>query len=72
MRCYICYSDNLDEDFVCDRCENYYCEDCSYTYSLHFQYQGSLCHYCSDQKRRKPLLKSDILDNRIKIILDGN
>ena len=70
MNCYICYSKNTDEDFICDRCDKYYCEDCSYTYSSHFQYEGSLCYWCSGQKRRKTLLKSDILNNKIKIILN--
>jgi hypothetical protein len=69
LRCYICFN-ITDEDFLCDRCEEYYCEDCSYTFTLHYQYEGSLCYWCSDQERKKPLDKSDIRDRKIKFILN--
>jgi hypothetical protein len=65
IHCHICYSLDIDEDFICDRCEEYYCEDCSYTFTIHYQYEGSLCYYCSDQKRRKPLTKE--LKRHLKI-----
>lgn len=73
IHCHICYSTNIDEDFVCDRCNQYYCDDCSYTFSIHFQYEGSLCYECSDQRRRKPLTKDMIRDNKLMMILqNGN
>jgi len=61
--CHICLSDNIfydeNEALICDKCDEYYCEDCSYTFSLHFQYEGSMCYQCADQSRRKPLNKRD-------------
>ena len=66
--CYICKG--MTEDYmVCDRCHEHYCEDCSYTYSLHFQYQGSLCYECSGQDRITPLLKEEVRENVIDIII---
>ncbi len=66
--CHICYSPNIDE-WVCDRCEQHYCEDCSYTFGIHYQYEGALCYHCSDQNRRKPLTREMIRDNKIKLVL---
>lgn len=67
--CHICYSMNIDPEYVCDRCEQHYCWDCSYTFTIHYQYEGSLCHYCSDQRRRIPLTKDMKRDNKIKLVL---
>lgn len=63
--CYICHSTNVDSDFICDMCEQLYCEDCSYTFSLHYQHQGSRCYNCADQSRRTPLNKRDIKLNKL-------
>lgn len=71
--CYICSSifpnDAVEEEMVCDRCGNYYCENCSYTFSLHYQHQGSRCYLCSDQPRRNILTKKQMRDNKIKLYL---
>jgi hypothetical protein len=67
--CYICYTLNIDEDFICDTCDNYYCEDCSYTFSLHYQHQGSRCYSCADQSRLNPLLKEVIRNNKLLILV---
>lgn len=73
IHCHICYSTNIDEDFVCDRCEEYYCWDCSCTYDIHTQCDSNLCYECSDQRRRKPLTKDMIRDNKLMMILqNGN
>lgn len=73
IHCHICYSTNIDEDFVCDRCEEHYCYDCSCTYNIHTQCDSNLCYECSDQRRRKPLTKDMIRDNKLIIILqNGN
>jgi len=69
--CHICYSLNTDEDFICDTCEQYYCEECSYTFTLHYQHEGPRCYWCADQGRRKPLSKADIIDNKMKILFNG-
>lgn len=69
IHCYICYSRNVEEEFVCDRCGEYYCEECSYTYTPHFQYEGSLCYWCSDQRRRKSLTKDMIRENKINLLI---
>lgn len=69
IHCYICYQ-KTDEDFLCDRCEQYYCEDCSYIFTIHYQHQGSRCYSCADQSRLKPLLESNIRDNKINLILN--
>lgn len=67
--CYICYSTQIEPEYVCDRCEKHYCWDCSYTFTIHYQYEGSLCHYCSDQRRRIPLTKDMKRNNKIKLVL---
>ena len=63
--CYICYEDT-DDYMICDTCDNYYCGGCSYTYTLHYQHQGSRCYHCSDQRRRKSITKSQIRKNKLK------
>jgi hypothetical protein len=68
--CYICYTTVLGPDImVCDTCDEIYCEDCSYTFSLHYQHQGARCHWCSDQRRLKPLTKEMLRDNKLKLLL---
>jgi len=62
--CYICYS-QTDPEFICDRCDEHYCEDCSYTFSLHYQFQGSRCYRCADQDRREKLDMRDVRINQI-------
>lgn len=66
--CHICYTTKVDDEFTCDKCENYYCFDCSYTFTIHYQYEGNLCYWCSDQNRRTPLTKNIIRDNKLKLI----
>jgi hypothetical protein len=68
--CYICYSQN--ELFNCDFCCENYCYECSYTFGIHFQYQGSSCYSCCDQQRRNKLRKDEIRDNKINLFLDRN
>lgn len=58
--CYICKSTNLEENWICDRCDQLYCEDCSYTFTLHYQFQGSRCYHCADQHRRNGLTKEEV------------
>lgn len=68
--CHICYTTDVDPDImVCDTCDEIYCEDCSYTFSLHYQHQGARCHWCSDQSRLKPLTKEKLRDNKLKLLL---
>jgi len=61
--CHICLSDDIfyeeNEPLICDRCEEYYCYECSYTYSIHYQHEGMRCYQCAYQNRRKPLNKRD-------------
>ncbi len=68
LHCNICYSMNTDEYMVCESCEDQYCEDCSYTFSIHYQFQGAKCYSCADQRRRTPLSKELIRNNKITII----
>ena len=63
--CHICYSTNVEPEMVCDICDELYCEDCSYTFSLHYQHQGARCYSCADQSRRTPLDKRDIKLNKV-------
>jgi hypothetical protein len=69
--CYICYR-GTESDFLCDRCDRYYCEQCSYTYTLHYQHQGTRCYSCADQNRLNKLNKIEIRDNKIIFSLDKN
>jgi len=66
--CYICNT-QTEPYLICDQCDNHYCDDCSYTYSLHYQFQGSRCYECSGQGRITPLEKNIVRDNAIEIIL---
>lgn len=69
--CHICYTTNVESDImVCDICDEVYCEDCSYTFSIHYQHQGARCFWCSEQRRLKPLSKEIIRDNKLKLFLD--
>lgn len=67
--CHICYSTDVEPEMVCDICGGIYCEDCSYTFTIHYQHQGARCYWCSDQKRRKSLDLNTIRENKIKIIV---
>ena len=67
--CSICYVMNVDEDFICDTCEGYYCDECSYTFSLHYQFQGSRCYLCADQRRRKHLSLLEKRENKFNLLL---
>ena len=70
--CYICYTENVDPEWICDICGENYCEDCSYTFSIHFQYQGSRCYLCSNQMRRNPLPPIEVLRERKINLYVGN
>ena len=65
--CGRCFTLNVDENFICDKCEEHYCEECSYTFSPHYQFQGSRCYLCADQSRRNKLGISTIRDNKLII-----
>lgn len=67
--CHICYTMDVEPEFVCDRCDLHYCDECSYSFNLHYQFEGSRCHLCSDQPRRNRLDKILKRDNKIKLIL---
>ncbi len=66
--CHICYEFE-DELFICDKCENFYCYECSYSYTIHYQYEGQLCCFCADQFRRKMLTITELRDRKIKLYL---
>lgn len=69
--CHICYSET-SEELICDKCEKYYCEECSYTFTIHYQYEGSQCYYCSDQRRKNPVNMIQLRrENLVKILFDG-
>jgi hypothetical protein len=68
--CYICYS--TDECYICDRCEEHYCYECAYTFTIHYQYEGNLCYHCSDQRRKTPLTKELKRELKIKYLQSSN
>ena len=65
MHCYICYSKRLEPEMICDICDEHFCEDCSYSFTIHYQFQGYRCYRCADQYRREPLDKRDFKINYI-------
>ena len=65
--CYICYG-VTEEELQCDTCDEYYCPGCSYTFSLHYQFQGCRCFRCADQMRLLPILKDQLRNNKIEFI----
>ena len=66
--CEICYEIDTDPILVCDTCECNYCEDCSYTFSIHYQFQGGRCYICADQRRRRSLTIEEKRDKKIKFL----
>jgi hypothetical protein len=70
--CYICYSTLVEDWAICDICSEYYCDDCSYTFSIHYQNYNPRCFYCSEQYRREKLTKELIRENKIKIFNENS
>lgn len=68
--CYICFKTPVEDWAICDICDEYYCEDCSYIFSQHYQFYGSRCYFCSNQYRIEKLIKEIIRSNKIKFFLD--
>lgn len=68
--CWICYRFPIDINHLCDRCDNYYCEDCSYIFGIHYQHEGNRCYSCADQSRLKELTKEERRNNKLKLILN--
>lgn len=62
--CYICY-DSTEGEMICDICDQFYCHECSYSFTLFYQHEGSRCHYCSDQSRKSKLTKDKLRNNKI-------
>ncbi len=71
IHCYICYSTNVEEECVCENCEEHYCWDCSCTYSIHTQCDSNLCYQCADHNRRKSLTRDMIRENKINLLIDA-
>lgn len=71
FHCYICFYPT-EEEFVCDMCDNYYCDKCSYTFTIHYQFQGGRCYRCSGQSRRGGdiVTKKEIRSNKLKYIFN--
>ena len=71
--CELCFvSDNItDEDLCkCDTCDRFYCEDCTYTFSLQYQFQGCRCYECSDHNRIKGKINFvKLRDNKLKVLM---
>lgn len=68
VNCYICGT-VTDECLTCDRCDNYYCEECSYIFGIYYQFQGARCYRCSEQTRIKPLLKEKVRESIIENLI---
>lgn len=45
--CHLCGKET-EIDFVCEKCEEFYCEDCSAKYTIHTQIDYSCCESCSN------------------------
>lgn len=67
IHCYICYTENVHPEWICDMCEMHYCFDCSYTYSLHYQHECNRCYLCACQSRRNKLEKEIVRKNKINL-----
>lgn len=66
--CHICGAET-DVEYLCDSCDNYYCDTCSYVFTQ-FNSEGNYCHECANQPRRKKLTIDEIRDNKLKQLLD--
>jgi len=70
--CNICYTtENIDDHNICDVCDCVYCNDCSYSFTIHYQYYGAKCYLCADQSRRIRLTVETKRDNKIKLITEN-
>ena len=58
--CYECYR-LTDPEFLCDTCDSYYCDECSYQYSPHYQFEGARCYRCANQY---PLYRGDSIKDK--------
>ena len=67
--CHICYSDQVDDRYNCEVCDNHYCDDCSATFNEHSQIDYNCCCHCSDQSPIVCKSKGDIRDNKLKLLL---
>lgn len=67
IHCQICFSSSVDEHSICDTCNELYCDECSYTFTPHYQFQGSRCYFCANQGRRNKLTKEAIKRNRLEL-----
>ena len=48
-KCHICKS-NTSEEYVCEICDEYYCEGCSSTYNQFSQIDYNCCKECQEVK----------------------
>ena len=65
--CFICLCDLNGTDLnTCDTCGEFYCEDCSYSFTYHYQFMGSRCYLCADQSRR---IKLDRRNSKLDYLL---
>ena len=46
-KCHIC-SGKTDEEWVCEICDEYYCENCSSTYNQFSQIDYNCCRNCQE------------------------
>lgn len=65
--CSICYR-QTEPEFLCDMCDYYYCEDCSYQFTLHYQFQGTRCYRCAEQRRLSTLDKIEVRNNKLRCL----
>ena len=48
IRCHICVDQN-EEEWLCERCNQVYCESCSAQYTYHSQIDYNCCESCANK-----------------------
>jgi hypothetical protein len=46
-KCHICES-HTEIEWVCEKCDEYYCEDCCAPFNMHTQIDYNCCERCSN------------------------
>ena len=67
IHCHNCYTMKVDEDCVCERCEQYYCDKCSARMTYHNQIDYNCCCNCSYQDPKHVDFKKDVDKNLIEL-----
>ena len=71
LHCHLCYTQDVDEEVVCERCEENFCFSCSAQFTLHGRIDYNCCYMCGDTDPCVKKEREEIYDNESKLISDS-